>query len=91
MGQRLKRVTCRLLGCVAADNYPGCARCEAGIYDIEFVQIGRLDFAFRWYWAARRFVQRFTGRKCDVCYRRYWRGRDQWVCSDECFDKWLPF
>lgn len=85
------RPMCRLFGCICAQHYPGCSRCQAGIYDADYVEIGALDFAFRPYWRARRFVQRFTGRRCEVCKRRYWRGYDEWVCSDECFSSWLPF
>lgn len=84
------RARCRLLGCACARDYPGCERCGAGIYDADYVQIGALDFAFRAYGRARRFVERFTGRRCEVCRKRYWRG-DPWVCSDRCFSDWLPF
>lgn len=84
------RLRCHLLGCLADSRYPGCPRCEAGIYDAGFVQIGRLEPAFRAYAIARRFVQKLTGKKCAVCHRRYWGG-DEWTCSDKCFTDWLPF
>lgn len=84
------RITCRLLGCVIAEEYPGCHRCQSAIYDVDFVQIGRLDFVFRAYWRTRKFVQKFTGKRCAVCNKRFWRG-DDWTCSDKCFSDWLPF
>lgn len=87
----MKRVICWLLGCLCATDYPGCHRCEAGIYDADYIQIGKLDPVFVAWWAVRKFVQKFTGKKCEVCHRRYWVGYDEWVCSDKCFTDWLPF
>lgn len=90
----MTRLRCHLLGCVC-DSDPGCHRCGAGLYDADFVQFGRLDFVFRAYYRALRFVRRFTGRRCDVCDRWYWPLRqgfpDEWTCSRECADEWLPF
>jgi len=83
-----KRPRCELFGCVCAEDYPACHRCGADLYE-DFIQEGRLEFLFRAYWRAQKFVWRVTGKKCEVCQRRFWgRGR---VCSDECFEKWLPF
>lgn len=90
MRYRLKRALCNLLGCICADSFPGCHRCEAGIYDADFVQIGWLDPVFRAYLKVRRFVQKLTGKHCQVCHRRYWGG-DDWTCSNKCFNEWLPF
>lgn len=86
----MPKIACRLLGCICSEVYPGCHRCETGIYDVDYVQIGLLDPVFRAYARVRRFVERFTGRKCDQCGRRYWRG-NPYVCSDKCFNDWLPF
>lgn len=87
----MTRLKCRMFGCICAADYPGCHRCEAGIYDANYVQIGALDPLYRAYWRVRHFVERLTGRRCEVCRKRYWRGYDEWVCSDRCFTDWLPF
>lgn len=84
-----KRPRCELFGCVCAEDYPACIRCQADLYE-DFVQIGRLEPVFRAYGAALKFARRFTGKKCEVCGRRYWGG-DAWTCSDKCFSDWLPF
>lgn len=41
------RIRCNLLGCATDAN--ACERCGTDLYDADFVQIGRLDFAFRAY------------------------------------------
>ena len=83
------RIRCNLLGCATDAN--ACARCGTDLYDGDFVQIGRLDFVFRAYWRVRRVAWKFTGRRCAVCSKRFWRRGDDWTCSDKCFSDWLPF
>ncbi len=86
------RLKCRLLGCATSDECMcACYRCGTDLYDYEFVQAGWLEPAFRAWRLARRFAQKFTGRQCAVCSRRFWRRGDDWTCSDKCFEDWLPF
>lgn len=84
------RLRCELFGCVCAENYPACYRCNADLYE-DFIQTGRLKPLFCVYWSALRLVQTVTGKRCQVCSRRYWHGYDDYVCSDKCFEDWLPF
>lgn len=85
MGKR--RVICELLGCVCTEDY-WCDRCGEDVYGA-FIEKGRLDPIFRAYGAALNLVWKVTGKKCDVCGRRF-RG-DDWVCSEKCFTDLLPF
>lgn len=88
---KVSRAICHLVGCVCAESYPACHRCGTDLYDADFVQVARLQFAFDAYWNARKLVWKLTGKKCEACGRRFWRGYDEWICSDECFTDWLPF
>jgi hypothetical protein len=85
------RIICRLIGCVVAEDYPACYRCNTDLYDGDFIQAGWLEPVFRAWRRTRRFVERFSGRRCAVCSRRFWRRGDDWTCSDKCFEDWLPF
>jgi hypothetical protein len=38
------RIACHLWGCWCSNEYPGCLRCGAALYDADFIQIGRMDW-----------------------------------------------
>ena len=85
----VSRLRCVLLGC-AADSLPECHYCHAGLYE-DFVQSGRLEPLLRTYWRVRRALRRLGRKTCDQCGRKFWRGYDNELCSEECHDNWLPF
>lgn len=85
---KLRRLLCYLFGCYT-DDVPACDRCGEELYGGEFIEHGLLDGP-RWRWW-RWLRRRICGLKCDVCNRRYWFGGNDWVCSDECMKKWIPF
>lgn len=84
------RIRCYLLGCVT-DTNPGCVRCNADLYDFEFVQIGKLEPLFNLYWGTIRALRRLGPKRCAECRKKFWRGYDDQLCSEECFNEWLPF
>lgn len=86
----LKRPKCVLLGC-ATDDLPCCARCGADLYDYEFLQSGWLDPVFRLTSKVLRLIRKLGPKKCRQCGKKYRRGYDEYLCSSECFDNYLPF
>ena len=92
---RLTRAKCVLIGCICAENYPGCYRCQEGLYEGDFIQYGKLDWVFRlydrWLYWRRRIALKLGRAKCDQCGKKYWRGHDDRFCSEECFDDFIPF
>lgn len=87
------RLRCRLLGCDPSEHGPWCERCGHTVYDAEFVVAGWLNPWFRF----RLWLRAWTWPRCHHCGRRmFWRrllGRsyDRELCSQECFDRWIPF
>jgi hypothetical protein len=86
----LMRLRCHLLGC-AVDDYACCGYCFAGLYDIDFIQTGKLEPLFRLYWRIRNVLRKLGPKRCDQCGKKYVRGYDEYLCSEECHDNWLPF
>lgn len=85
------RIRCTLFGCSDHHVYPACERCGEGIYD-DFIQRGWLTPAIDWFASSTRRAWWFIcGRRCEICKRWYWRGRDECCCSEECYSKWIPF
>lgn len=87
----LSRPRCVLIGCLEADTYPGCVRCSAHIYE-DFVQYGKLEPLFRFYWRVRHALRLLKPiKRCDQCGKKYVKGYDEYLCSEKCHDNWLPF
>jgi hypothetical protein len=84
------RISCVLWGCWCDENN-ACPKCGSALYyDADFVQIGKLQ----WLFEVRDFFRgkySLVTRRCDVCRKRMWWTRHDPCCSDECFDKWIPF
>jgi hypothetical protein len=86
------RLHCHLFGCAVAATYPACARCNADLYEGPFIERGvnyYVDAAFDP--VRRHIIWPIMGKRCCQCRRRYWRGYDEYCCSEKCFDEWLPF
>lgn len=89
------RIVCRLVGC-DPDKFPCCKRCGTDLYAPEFIQSGWLEPYFwlrhrLWYW--RRSCP-WLPKHCAVCHKRYFRGPaivSHYVCSEECYEDWIPF
>lgn len=84
------RARCQLLGCEVSRHIPACGNCGAGLYD-DFVQYGKLDPIFRFYWRTINALRKLGPRKCKQCGKKYRRGYNEYLCSEECHDNWLPF
>jgi predicted nucleic-acid-binding Zn-ribbon protein len=83
------RIRCVLFGCWC-DEHSACPKCGAQVYDGDYIQIGKMDWMFK----VRDLFKgtyRFVNRRCDVCGKRMLFTYKQNVCSDSCFDKWIPF
>jgi hypothetical protein len=84
------RIACHLWGCWCSNEYPGCLRCGAALYDADFIQIGRMDWLVR----LRYFIGDVfacINRKCSVCGKRMWFKGDSSCCSEKCESEWYPF
>lgn len=88
---RVRRLHCVLTGCEAARDYPACARCGEALYGGHFREFGKLEWFFVLRWRLREFVRKFHRKTCAECGRKFWRGYNTELCSEECFDVWLPF
>ena len=86
----MKRLLCHLWGCWCSNEYPGCVRCGAALYDSDFVQIGHLHWIsnMRSLWTE---AVRCTAGRCDVCHKRMWFKGHNPCCSEECQEQWYPF
>lgn len=93
----LKRFRCRLVGCCEHEQAPACFRCGTCIYDPDYVEYGRawlspvrnLLASLR-YWVGRRVMV----QRCCSCGKRLWPWSHRVHgdhCTEECFDKWIPF
>lgn len=78
---------CPIIGCRLDDNYY-CLRCGLHLYegghDRPCPTLRAIESAFSYVKNA------IAGRKCDVCKKRFWRGR-YYTCSDKCGEEWIPF
>ena len=84
------RIRCVLWGCWCDQN-SSCPKCGAALYDADYIQIGKLEW-IRKVVGFFRGIYRFANRRCEVCGKKIRFNRhDDYTCSDECFDKWLPF
>ena len=83
------RPRCVLLGCQL--DGPCCHYCGTDLYDAAFIQSGWLEPVFRLGWRIRSIVRRFGPKHCRECGKKYVRGYDEYLCSEECHDNWLPF
>jgi len=95
----VSRLRCALIGCNCSEEYPGCTRCQAPLYSDDFIERGKLHWLYLWrdrWWRLKHGTKRRIRRKkCEVCGCKYWfgypgaGGND--LCSEECFNDWLPF
>lgn len=86
----LSRPRCWLLGCYLGEHGHCCERCGVDVYE-NFIQYGKLDPLIRLYWRAYRAIRHLGPRKCDCCGKTFRSFRPERVCSDECYEQWLPF
>lgn len=87
----IRRVRCWFLGCVCAQDYPACHHCGADLYGGPFLEEGRLEPLFRFGRCIRQAIRKLGPKKCCQCGKKYRSGYDDQLCSEECFDEWLPF
>ena len=87
------RIRCHLFGCNTAEYPSTCSRCDAELYDGDWIQVGWSDSAVPyWVKAWLTFGLRFiVGRKCGTCGKRFRNGATPYCCSPECADAWIPF
>ena len=88
------RIRCNLLGCKEGNEDPFCRRCDAGVYDDDYIQRGYLEpLVAAWGWLAWRVRRIFSPPRCPVCDCRL--QRDQLalgLCDkEECHKAWIPF
>lgn len=91
MGAR--RILCRVWGCIGTPESNGydCKRCRTNLYEGLWVEPdGSL---MRWYyrliaWWLYRSYYRF--HRCEVCDAALFL-TDDYCCSDDCYDNWIPF
>lgn len=86
------KLFCWWFGC-ETKNSPDCFRCNEDLYNGDFIQSGFYYTKLLPFW--HRFKYLFVSQKCDVCgkklsFKRKYNPHEN-CCSDECFDKWLPF
>lgn len=80
----MKRILCKLCSCATISDHQECARCGSGIYDANFVQLGVLSALRSRAARIRPFI------RCPQC-KRLMINRGLVVCSDKCFENWIPF
>jgi hypothetical protein len=87
------RIRCWFFGCeVGSEPFEGhcCHRCNADLYE-NFLQAGGglVEFIRTMVhrWKHSRFMRH---HQCEVCGKDLWWTED-YCCSDECRDKWIPF
>lgn len=82
------RLICHIRGCDLHNDYHGCSRCGAPLYDVDFVQTGWIEPLESAYYRLKHWLRI---KKCDVCGKRMpWRSTTP-CCSTKCMDQWLPF
>jgi len=81
------RIICWLFGCDFNHTGPCCRRCGEHLYEGDVIQSGYLTHLKYLYW---RFKNRLFGARCEICGRRL-RDGQEYYCSDECGEKWIPF
>lgn len=86
----LSRTRCWLLGCYLGETGCCCERCGADLYE-NFIQYGKLDPLIRLYWRTYWLIRNLRPRTCDCCGKTFRSFRSASVCSDECYEQWLPF
>jgi hypothetical protein len=79
------RPRCHLFGCVMMDEYHACERCGIMLYD-GFIDQPLILPILNLKW---RIVELIKGRRCPECGKKI--RKDQDYCSEECFEKGLPF
>jgi len=83
------RLRCVLFGCCTGAMVPCCERCDAHVYDDDFLQFGLLTPTIC---RVHTALARIVGRPCEVCGKRiWWATDDDWTCSPACHDQWIPF
>ena len=98
------RIRCILFGCRLHD-LPACHRCQAALYDADFIQMGRLEPLTDGV-AHLRAIFSADNLRCTECRRLLslpqlvseWRRSGEFCgiavtkfCSDKCRDDWFPF
>jgi len=83
------RLRCYLFGCWCDQN-SSCPKCGAALYDADFIQKGKLDWVHRLRFIVADNVA-LVHRRCDVCGKRIWFTRWSPCCSEDCYDKYIPF
>jgi hypothetical protein len=79
------RPKCHILGCSIMNEYHACERCGIMLYD-GFIDQPLILPILHLKW---RILELIKGRRCPECGKKI--HRDQDYCSDECFEKGLPF
>ena len=90
MEEIMKRILCQMWGCCCSNEYPGCVRCGAALYDADFIQIGHLDWLVRLRSSIVEGLS-YLNRKCAVCGKRMWFKGQSSCCSEKCESEWYPF
>lgn len=85
------RVRCWLLGCACARSYPACHYCAADLYEGPFLQEGKLQPILVFWADVKCAVRKLGPKKCDQCGKKFVHGYDDHLCSEKCFNDWLPF
>jgi len=87
----LRRVRCVMLGCLLAESqFCGC--CGVTFYDNKFVNQGVVSRLVPWHRISEAFARTrwLLAHRCDHC--QHWMFfRDEYVCSPECAEDWIPF
>lgn len=87
-----RSIRCWILGCKEGEHYPVCERCGLSTYDMPPIEEGVLP---KLYWRVLNFLRSilslFIRKKCCQCGKRFYKGRDDYMCSDKCHDEWIPF
>lgn len=83
------RIRCHLWGCCQGE-FGECERCGADAYSQDFRESGPLDTLC---WRLRRLWRLLTWPRCTKCDRLLlpWRHDGRGFCSEECFQRWIPF
>lgn len=84
------RIRCLLWGCWCDRNH-ACPKCGCALYDVDFIQKGKLRWLQSLWWNLKRFSKVFSTRHCEVCGKRLRFAFRAPCCSEKCLKEWLPF
>ena len=80
-----KRPRCHVFGCVIMNEYHACERCGIMLYD-GFIDQPLILPILHLKWRIKEMI---LGKRCFGCGKRIPKEED--YCSEECFEKNLPF